>query len=267
MKKEHEYFTANQALWDAKTRVHVKSDFYDQEAFMAGKSSLQKIELNQLPNLKGLRVLHSQCHFGQDTLSMQRMGASCVGIDLSPVAIETAQTLNAELGLDATFHCTNVYDLDKVVTEKFDFVFTSYGVIGWLPDLNIWAEQMAARLKPGGLFHITEFHPMMYMYDWEKHRVSYRYFNNGEPYEEVEDGTYADKNSKISMKEYFWQHSMGDVLSALMKNGLELTGFSEYDYSPYDVFEKSQPRAENEYIFQDNGINIPLVFSVNALKK
>lgn len=267
MLKEHEYFKANQALWDAKTRVHVKSDFYDQAAFLGGKNTLKKIELAQLPDLNGLSVLHSQCHFGQDTLSMQRMGAQCTGIDLSPLAIETAKELNTQLGLDAQFHTCNVYDLDKVVNESFDLVFTSYGVIGWLPDLDRWAEQLSARMKPGGLFHMTEFHPMMYMYDWDKTKVLYRYFNNGEPYVEEEESTYADKNAKIAMKEYFWQHDFGELISALLNQGLEITGFSEYDYSPYDLFGGGPSRAEEEYIFQDNGINIPLVFSVNAIKK
>jgi len=267
MQKEHEYFKANQALWDAKTRVHVKSAFYDLAGFMAGKNTLQKIELEQLPELKGLKVLHSQCHFGQDTLSMQRMGAQCTGIDLSPLAIDTARDLNTQLGLDASFHTCNVYELDKTLQDTYDLVFTSYGVIGWLPDLKRWAAQLVSRLKPGGQLHITEFHPMMYMYDWDTKKVSYRYFNNGEPYVEEEEGTYADKEAKIGLKEYFWQHSLGDLLSALLHNGLEITTFKEYDYSPYNFFTKEEPRAESEYIFQDNGINIPLVFSLNATKK
>lgn len=267
MQNEHEYFKANQALWDAKTRVHIKSDFYDQKSFLEGKNTLQKIELGHLPDLKGLSVLHSQCHFGQDTLSMQRMGAQCTGIDMSPVAIETARNINTQLGLEATFETCNVYDLDKVIAERFDLVFTSYGVIGWLPDLDRWASQLSARLKSGGQFHITEFHPMMYMYDWEKGKVNYRYFNNGEPYVEEEEATYADKNASIGMIEYFWQHSLADVFSALLKNDLEITGFYEYDYSPYNVVSAEKPRAENEFIFQDNGINIPLVFSINAIKK
>lgn len=267
MQNEDEYFKANQALWDAKTRIHLKSDFYNQAEFLAGRNSLKKIELAKLPDLEGLRVLHSQCHFGQDTISMQRMGAQCTGIDISTVAIETAREVNEKLGLGAKFEACNVYDLDQVIQENFDLVFTSYGVIGWLPNLDRWAAQLASRLKPGGLFHITEFHPVMYMYDWERNKVSFRYFNNGEPYVEEEEGTYADKSANIAMKEYFWQHSFADLFSALLNNGLEITGFSEYDYSPYNLFQEKNPRAEGEYIFQDNGINIPLVFSLNAIKK
>ena len=115
MNNEKEYFDTNQKLWDEKTRFHIKSDFYDIPGFLAGKNSLAKIELAELPDLEGKKVLHAQCHFGQDTLSMQRMGAQCTGIDLSEVAIAEARKYNAQLGLDARFIATNVYDMDKQI--------------------------------------------------------------------------------------------------------------------------------------------------------
>ena len=267
MSKEQEYFDTNAALWDAKTRIHLKSDFYNQAAFMKGATSLKKIELAGLPDLHGKSLLHSQCHFGQDTLSLQRMGAQCTGIDLSSVAIATATELNKQLGLAARFVQTNVYEIDQYIQEQFDLVFTSYGVIGWLPDLDRWAEQLMQRLKPGGIFYMAEFHPCMYMFDWDNNQVAYRYFNNGEPYVEEEEGTYADKSADIKLKEYFWQHSFEEVLSSLIKHGLQITGFKEYDYSPYDLFSDSVLRAEQEYIFQVNGINIPLVFEIQGIKR
>ena len=266
MSKEQEYFTTNAALWDAKTRIHLKSDFYNQTAFMEGRTSLTKIELAGLPDIKGKTVLHSQCHFGQDTLSLQRMGAQCTGIDLSQVAIETAKELNKQLGLDARFVQTNVYDIDQHLKVQYDLVFTSYGVIGWLPDLDRWAQQLMQRLKPDGIFYIVEFHPCMYQFDWDTKQIAYRYFNNGEPYVEEEEGTYADKDADIKLKEYFWQHSMEEVLMSLIKYGLRITRFKEYDYSPYNLFSDSGLRAEQEYIFKVNDCNIPLVFELQGIK-
>ena len=266
MSKEQEYFKTNAALWDAKTRIHLKSDFYDQEAFMAGKTSLKKIELAGFPDLKGKTLLHSQCHFGQDTLSLQKMGAQCTGIDISQVAIDTARELNKQLDLEARFVQSNVYNLDQHLTEQYDVVFTSYGVIGWLPDLDRWAEQLMKRLKPGGVFYMVEFHPCMYQFDWDTKQIAYRYFNNGDPYVEEEEGTYADKSADIKLKEYFWQHSFEEVLMPLMNKGLRLTKFREYDYSPYDLFTDSVLRAQQEYIFQVNGTNIPLVFEIQGTK-
>ncbi len=267
MSKEQEYFKTNAALWDAKTRIHLKSDFYNQEAFMEGATSLKQIELAGLPEVDGKTLLHSQCHFGQDTLSLQRMGANCTGIDLSQVAIDTAIDLNKELDLQAKFLCTNVYDLDQNLTDSYDVVYTSYGVIGWLPDLKRWAEQLMKRLKRGGTFYMVEFHPCMYMFDWDTKRIDFRYFNNGEPYVEEEEGTYADKSADIKLKEYFWQHSFGDLMTALIEQGLSITRFQEYDYSPYDLFSGKGKRAEDEYIFEVNGTNIPLVFELKGIKQ
>lgn len=265
--KEQEYFDTNRELWDAKTRIHIGSDFYNMDAFLKGENSLRKIELGELPSLKDLTVLHSQCHFGQDTLSMQRMGASCTGIDLSPAAIAQAKAYNKQLGLDAKFVQTNVYDIDKHIEELFDLVFTSYGVIGWLPDLDRWAFQLMSRLKNGGTFYMVEFHPTMYMYDWDKSKVAYNYFNTGEPTLEIEEGTYADRDSDIKLKEYYWQHAFSEIINALIKHGLVIQSFNEFDYSPYQIFGKEIKRAEQEYLFQVDGTNLPLVFSLRGIKK
>ena len=131
---------------------------------------LTPIELAEVGDVKGKNLLHLQCHFGMDSLNWARKGAKVTGVDLSDEAIGEAKKLNDELGMDAHFICCNVYDLhpdsskqfatqDKLKASSFDIVFTTYGVIGWLPDLNKWAEIIAYYLKPGGLFYLAEFHP------------------------------------------------------------------------------------------------------------
>lgn len=267
MKGLNQYFEANQRLWDNKTKFHVESAFYNMEAFMAGNSSLRKIELAEIGDIKGKKLLHTQCHFGQDTLSLQRMGAQCTGMDFSAKAIEKAKSLNAELGLDAKFLCCNVLELDQHLQETFDVVFTSYGVITWLPDLNVWANQLASRLKSEGILHLIEFHPVLYMFEWEKGIIEYNYFNPGPPIREVETGTYADKGAPIEMEEYFWTHSLADVLDSLMKAGFSIDSFKEFDFSPYNIFDGCLERAEQEFVFEHNDVSIPHVFSVKATKR
>lgn len=153
------YFDINKATWNDKVKVHAKSDMYDLEAFKTGKSSLMSYELEALVDVSGKSLLHLQCHFGQDTLSWSRMGAKCTGIDLSDEGIKLAQNLNDELKLDAEFICCNVLDTSKYVKDTFDIVFTSYGVIGWLPDLKPWGKMIAERLKKGGTFLWLNFIP------------------------------------------------------------------------------------------------------------
>ena len=267
MKENKVYFDANQKLWDAKTDILIKSDFYNMSAFLSGETSLRKIELQELPNLNDKSLLHLQCHFGQDTLSLERMGATCTAIDLSPNAINKAKSIRDQLNLKSQFICCNVYDTDKYIEDTFDIVFTSYGAIIWLPDLDKWASQVAQRLSSGGLFYMTEFHPFIFLFDWEKDKIAYNYFNTGEPIMEEIPGTYADVNAPIQMKEYFWQHSLSDLFQSLIDNGLEIIQFTEYDYSPYDIFDQSTVRAEQEYVFHHEGMSLPHVFTLKAVKK
>ena len=159
-----DYFNINKSLWNGKTAIHVKSDFYDVESFKKGKSSLNFIELEALGDVKGKSILHLQCHFGLDTLSWARLGANVTGVDFSDKAIDYARSLNSELGLNAKFILSNVYDLKNNLDEKFDIVFTSYGTIGRLPDLNRWADVVSHFLKPGGTFFMVEFRNVVLQY-------------------------------------------------------------------------------------------------------
>ncbi len=160
MSENDKYFEVNKATWNEKVNVHSKSEMYDLEAFKKGKSSLMQYEVKALGDVKGKSLLHLQCHFGQDTLSWSRLGAKCVGVDISNEGVKLAQQLNEELNLDAEFVCCNVLDTSNYVKDEFDIVFTSYGTIGWLPDLKPWANMIAERLKIGGTFYIADFHPI-----------------------------------------------------------------------------------------------------------
>jgi ubiquinone/menaquinone biosynthesis C-methylase UbiE len=260
-------FETNQKLWNTKTPIHVKSDFYNMDGFMKGDTSLRKIELELLPDLSNMDVLHPQCHFGQDTLSMERQGANCTGVDFSSVAVQKANEIRDTLNLKSEFVCCNVLEMDQYIDKQFDIVYCSYGIITWFPDLEIWANQIAKRLKPGGSFYFVEFHPVFYMFDWETDQMAFDYFNSGKPEIEIEKGTYADNGAEIEMKEYYWMHSLSEIFNALAKAGLSVDDFQEYDYSPYKIFKNCKTRAEQEYVYQPTKGKIPHVFSMVASKK
>ncbi|MGB1217717.1 MAG: class I SAM-dependent methyltransferase, partial [Saprospiraceae bacterium] len=190
------FLEANKKLWDAKTSHHVNSDFYKQKEFLEGECSLKEIELEELGDVNGKSLLHLQCHFGQDTISWARRGAESTGIDFSPKAIKKAREMNEQLNLDVKFIESDVMKLDKNLEGKFDIIFTSYGVIGWLPDLKPWAKIINYFLKPGGTFLIVEFHPTMWLFDWDTMDLAYHYFNVGKPDHEIEKGTYADTEAE-----------------------------------------------------------------------
>ena len=191
MPTPNNYIEINRQSWNSRIETHIKSEFYDLDSFLKGRSSLNDIELNLLGDIKGKNVLHLQCHFGQDTISLSRLGAEVTGVDFSDKAIESARQIAKETGSNAKFICCDIYDLPNHLDEKFDIVFTSYGTIGWLPDLDKWAKVIANFLKPNGQFVFVEFHPVVWMFDDDFEKIAYSYFNTG-AIVETENGTYAD---------------------------------------------------------------------------
>lgn len=266
MDANNDYLKLNRASWNERVTPHLASDFYDMPAFLAGKSSLNSIELDLLGDVNEKRILHLQCHFGQDSLSLARMGAKVTGIDLSDQAIAKARELNEQLQLDAEFICCDVYDTPNHVHEKFDIVFTSYGTIGWLPDLDQWAQVIQQCLAPGGKLVFAEFHPVVWMFDDDFERVAYRYFKD-EAIVETQNGTYADKDANIEITSVTWNHGLAEVLGALLNNGLHLEVFNEFDYSPYPCFRKVNEIAPGKFVIPHLGNNIPMVYALVVRKR
>ncbi len=261
------FFEENKSLWNEKVEVHLKSAFYDHASFLKGKSSLTEIEINALGEVRGKSLLHLQCHFGQDTLSWARLGAKATGVDFSEKAVEAARRFNDELGLDASFVLSELYSLPGVLTGQFDVVFTSFGVLAWLPDMEKWAEVVAHFLKPGGIFYIAEFHPMLYLFNFDNCKMEYGYFSEKLPYQEQVKGTYADPNAPIDHTEYFWNHATSEVITALLRQGLILLEFTEYDYSPFNCFPNMKEREPGRYVWGDTGLRLPHVFSLKMIKE
>ncbi|MDA3890312.1 MAG: methyltransferase domain-containing protein [Salinivirgaceae bacterium] len=261
MNTEFDYKKINKRLWNSMVDIHIDSDFYDNESFLKGKNTLNNIELDLLGDLKGKSVLHLQCHFGQDSISLARLGAKVTGVDLSDKAIEAASKFASETNSDAKFICCDVYDTPNYTNEKFDVVFTSYGVISWLPNIDKWAEVIAGLLKPGGKLIFAEFHPIVWMYDDDFSAIKYNYFS-GEAIIESEEGTYAEKEANITNKYVVWNHGIGEVVNSLIKNGIEICSLNEFNYSPYNCLKGMIEIAPKKFQIEKFGDKVPLVYSV-----
>ena len=263
----NKYFDANKILWDMRTLINKDSGFYDLTGFKKGKSSLNFIELNDVGDVKGKSLLHLQCHFGLDTMSWARLGAKTTGVDFSGNAIDLARQLNDELGLDTEFICSNIYDLKEHLYKKFDIIFTSYGVIGWLPDLNKWAELINYYLMPGGVFYMVEFHPVVWMFDNDFKYLKYSYFYDKEPIAECLHGTYSNRDADIKLMEYGWNHSLSEVISVLQKNNLQIELFNEFPFSVYNCFPNTVQGKDGYWRIKGFEDIIPMMYSLKARKK
>ena len=250
----------NRLIWDERTGHHIKSEFYDLEGFKSGKSSLNSIELDLLGPLQDKSVLHLQCHFGQDSCSLSREGAQVTGVDFSPRALEVGQGLASELDLTTRFVESDVLTLPDVLEGEFDIVFTSYGVLGWLPDLERWAEVVTHFLKPGGNLVLVEFHPTLLMFDFPKGELGYQYF--AQEYVEAVEGTYTDRSASIGGTEYCWSFSLSQVIGSLLKAGLRLDVFDEYKTCPYNCFPGMKEDGPGQWYYPAGDIRLPQLFSV-----
>lgn len=202
---------------------------------------------------------HLQCHFGLDTLCWARLGAEVTGVDLSPVAIANAESIAHQAGVKGRFVCSDLYSFGENSSEQFDVVFTSYGAVCWLPDIEKWAAVVAQSLKPGGTFYIAEFHPFYDIF------AGYSYFHQAEPDVE-EEGTYTENDNGEISTLMTWAHPISSVVNALIKAGIEITQLNEYPYSPYNCFEGMVEREQGKYYLSHKEQAIPLVYTIKGTR-
>jgi len=262
------HMESNRKLWEEWVPIHVKSRFYGVDNFVAGGNSLNTLELDEVGDVEGKNLLHLQCHFGMDTLNWARRGAHVTGMDFSESAIEQARELAVRCNLDARFVCCNLYDLPQNLLGQFDIVYTSYGVLGWLPDIPRWAQIAASYVKPGGFFYIAEFHPFALVFDDNAPELRYRYsyFDKEALHFDV-NGSYADMEAQTQAKEEIgWDHPLSEIVNSLIDNGLHLEYLHEFPFSVYQQFPFLIPDGHGIYNFPDGKKPIPLMFSLKATK-
>jgi len=232
---------------------------------MKHRCSLTHIERAALGDVSGKSLLHLQCHFGQDTLSWAQLGANVVGVDYSPNAIAAARVLAKSMNLPAEFIESNVYDLPRHHHKQYDIVFTSYGVLKWLADIRGWAEVVAHFLAPGGLFYLVEFHPFLYVFDYDHAtELTYPYFSDAAGTTYTEHGSYARPEMATTHTAHAWNHPTSEVITALLAAGLSIEEFREYPYSTLDCFPFVRMGGHERYVHQTHPEKVPMLYSVAA---
>lgn len=264
-----EYRKNNLALWNEWTRINAASSMYRLKEFKAGESSLTPLELAEVGDVKRRSLLHLQCHFGMDTLSWARLGARVTGVDFSDEAVNLARSLSSELKIPAEFIQCDLYDLPRHLDRQFDIVYTSFGVLSWLPDLTAWAQLAARYLSPGGFFYIAEFHPFAMVFDdsADEPRLNYSYFN-----QEVErypvSGSYADPTAESKVKdEYNWPYTLGGVVTALLQAGLVPEYLHEHPYTVFPQLPYLVKKDRHYWVLPEGTPEFPLMFSIKARKR
>ena len=273
-----EWLDANRARWDELVPLHVASEFYDLASLEAGRGELFSVEEAELAavypeGLEGKRILHLQCHFGADTLALAQRGAEVVGIDFSKPAVLQARELASRLGLAdrARFVHANVYDARHILPQpgSFDIVYTTWGTIGWLPDVAEWARIVEWYLKPGGSLYFADGHPAAFVFDDGDGIVPvfrYAYDTEGQPDVLDEDGDYADSDVVLTNKRTFeWAHPVSETVTALLDTGLRLDFLHEHYELPWRMFSELDQTPRGGFRWPERKW-LPLALSIGATK-
>ena len=269
-----EYFRTNREMWDELVPVHLRSRGslgYNVDDFRRGGPALHAVELEEVGDVAGKDLLHIQCHFGLDTLSWARLGARVTGVDFSEAGIAQAQSLALELGIDARFVLSNVYELPRTVDGAFDVVFSSYGALNWLPDLRAWARTVAHFLRPGGFFYLIEAHPFAGVLPEEPAGPALRfarpYFPGPDPLRLEGDGSYADPGAHLEHRvSYEWSHTLGGIVNALIDAGLRIEFLHEFPFCAWEFLPGMVLREDGYFHLPEGDGSVPFMFSVKATK-
>lgn len=264
------YLADNRRLWEEWTRVHETSGFYDLEGFKQHGVRVRDFEVGDLGDVRGKSLLHLQCHFGIDTLSWARLGATVTGVDFSERAIDLARRTAAELEIDATFLRCDLYDLPELLDGEYDIVYTSRGVLGWLPDIDRWGEIAARYVRPGGVLYLHEGHPITWILEEATPvpdmKLAYGYWT-GEPISSMVRGSYAEPEADVEAVEHGWNHSLGEIVTALTRNGLHLEFLREEDFVDWELPGLVRDEGGFWRLPPDAPGSIPLSFTLLATKE
>ena len=260
-----EHLASNRVLWDEWADVNARSAAYNLQEFKRGGVRLREYEIEEVGPVTGKTLLHLQCHFGIDSLSWARLGATVTGIDFSERAIELASGLAAELGLDASFIRSEVYELPTHLSGDFDVVYTSRGALCWLPRIRPWADVVARFVRPGGFLYVTEAHPILWAYE-DDFTLKYPYWEREEPMSFDIQGSYADPTAEVKTeKDFEWNHGLGEIVTALAQAGLRIEFLHEWPFVAWEV-PFLQERDGQWWMPGEFDGTMPLMYSLKATK-
>ena len=269
-----DYRDVNRANWNDRVAAHAASPDYAVSRFTDDPSFLSEVvsfDVARLGDIEGLDAVHLQCHIGTDTVSLARLGAKLTGLDFSAPALEQGRRLAEAAGLEIEFVESDLYGApDALGRERFDLVYTGVGALCWLPDAGRWAEVAASLLRPGGRLFIREGHPMLWALTDPREDgllvVEHPYFEQQEPMVWDEGGTYVETDQEFAHNvTHEWNHGIGEIISAVLAAGLELTAFEEHDSVPWNALPGQMTEiGGGEYRLTDRPERLPHTYTLQA---
>jgi SAM-dependent methyltransferase len=263
----------NRANWDARVPAHLGPGGYEVDRYVADPDRISEVvafDRPRLGDLRDKRVVHLQCHIGTDTISLARLGAAdVVGIDFSEPALAAARNLAAETGDNARFVLADVYRAAAAAGDSFDVLYTSVGTICWLDNIERWAGNVAGLLRPGGRFVFRDLHPTMWVYEEIEGQIvpHYQYWQAPDtPVESVETQSYAGDQAIASPRTYEWNHTIAEVLNALIDAGMRIDHLDEHPGCDWQLFPSATANGSQYFLPEDLRDKLPVCWSITATR-
>jgi len=275
---DSEYLALNRESWDERVPAHVASPDYAVEQFREDPeflSGVVRFDVPLLGDISGVEAVHLQCHIGTDTLSLARLGARVTGLDFSAPALEQARALAASVGTEIDYVQSDVYDAVDALGggERFELLYTGIGAICWLPSIERWASVVAQLLADGGRLFMREGHPMLWAIDETRADgllvPDFPYFEcEDEPLVWTEGGTYVQTDVAFEHNTtHNWNHGLGEIVTALQRNGMQITGLVEHDSVPWDALPGRMEKLEGgEFRLADRPERLAHSYTLQAVK-
>jgi len=269
----------NQAWWDDRAAAHAASTDYGVERFLDNPkhiSDVVRFDLPLLGDVSAVRGVHLQCHIGTDTISLSRLGATMTGLDASVKSLAHARQLAETTGCDVAFVESDVYDAAVALGGgTFDLVYTGVGALNWLPDIPAWARVVSDLLRTSGRLFLREGHPMLWALGDPRDDgllvVEHPYFTLEEGSVWDEGGTYVETDAVFTHNRTVeWNHGLGEIITALMAAGMELTGLVEHDSVAWNALPglmEQLPDNSNEWRLVDRPWRLPHSYTLQAVKR
>lgn len=259
----------NRRHWEEVCEHHSDCSYYDVERFLQTRCSLSSIEVSEVGNIDALAGMHLQCGIGLDTISLTGLGADMLGVDFAESAIGIARRLARECEVGTRFEQSDVFEAGAKWQGNFDFVYTSHGVLRWLPCLEKWGRSIAALLKPGGFFYIFEIHPLVYRLQSVSQGIvalGGNYFDIG-PRVKHRSETHVGPLPAVEnslLVHFDWKTS--DILNALLEADLQLEFYNEHIGTSYSRKGLIPELRDNLWHLNGSEVPMPLAFSLRARK-
>lgn len=257
---------ANRKAWGLIAAEHYE---HYSRALREGRHALNAHILRELGDIREKKLIHLQCNTGADSVALARLGAQVTGVDLVPENIHYAKKMAGELGVEGIrFIQSDVLKLRDIHEEQYDVVFTSEGVLGWLPDLREWGAVVRALLRDSGCLYVFDSHPFMMMFDEgrlgkEEYAIKYPYFDHEADLEETIGGYAAE--TRRGVEAWFWMHKVSDFVDAVAGNGMHLEYFHEFPENFCDMSgDMTYIPGQGLFVYPHNKDKYPMSYSLKA---